>query len=29
MNQRVERGAPEKRERIFAVFAEFVLTRYG
>jgi hypothetical protein len=29
MNDRVESGAPEKREAILAVFAEWVLTRYG
>ena len=29
MNHRVESGAPEKREGMLVVFAEFVLTRYG
>jgi len=29
MNDRVESGAPEKREAILVVFAEWVLTQYG
>jgi hypothetical protein len=29
MKERVESGAPEKREVILVVFAEWVLTQYG